>query len=276
MRTHQHPRDIEKMTNPTGDKKQKPKQQQEQKQLLVYERPLALNRKNHRDLRIRARTDGFTFAAKLNSVPLVCGEFSLAARDYPIVFAGTKADICTPAALLGLVGDDNLFVSQAGQWAEGVHIPAFLRRYPFVVAQVADADADFTVCIDEAVVSDSSDAVRLFDEEGNNTPALEQALRFLADYQGQVQNTRTFVEALNKHGLLVERTVKVQRADQTMQMHGFSVVDEEKLQSLDGDALADLSKTGALGLAYVHLMSLSNVQRLANRLDSRKRVQPAH
>lgn len=264
------------MTNPTGDKKQKPKQQQEQKQLLVYERPLALNRKNHRDLRIRARTDGFTFAAKLNSVPLVCGEFSLAARDYPIVFAGTKADICTPAALLGLVGDDNLFVSQAGQWAEGVHIPAFLRRYPFVVAQVADADADFTVCIDEAVVSDSSDAVRLFDEEGNNTPALEQALRFLADYQGQVQNTRTFVEALNKHGLLVERTVKVQRADQTMQMHGFSVVDEEKLQSLDGDALADLSKTGALGLAYVHLMSLSNVQRLANRLDSRKRVQPAH
>lgn len=270
------------MSNATDEKKQKTRQQkqapqqQKKKQLLVYERPLALNRKNHRDLRIRLPANGFAFASQLNSVPLVCGEFSLAARDYPIVFTGPEAGARMPAALLGLVGDDNLFVSEAGEWAEGAHVPAFLRRYPFVVAAAPGADAQFTVCVDEAVVGDGADAIRLFDEEGNNSPELEQAMRFLAEYQGQVQKTRAFMDALDEHGLLVERSVKAQREGQTMAvLHGFSVVDGEKLQSLSSEALADLSKNGALGLAYVHLMSLGNVQRLANRLDARKPEQPS-
>jgi hypothetical protein len=245
------------------------------KQMLIYERPLPLNRTRHRDLRIRLRTDSFGFAARLNSVPLVCGEFSLAARDYPIVFAGAPTGTCLPAALLGLLRNDNLFVALSGQWAEGVHVPAFLRRYPFVVADSARSAADFTVCVDATAVDDGNaqDAVRLFEENGEDSPALERAKRFLADYQGQVRRTHAFVKALVEHELLLQKKIDVRRPDGTLQtLHGFCVIDETKLQALDGAALASLSESGALGLAYVHLMSLSNTQHLLARLEARERT----
>lgn len=242
------------------------------KQMLIYERPLPLSRTRHRDLRIRPRTDSFKFAAHLNSVPLVCGEFSLAARHYPIVFAGAPPGVCLPAALLGLRRSDNLFVASSGQWAEGVHVPAFLRRYPFVAADSAKSDADFTVCVDETAVDTggAADSVRLFDESGEDSPALEHAKRFLADYQGQVRRTHGFVKALVEHQLLVPKKIDVRRPDGSVQtLHGFCVIDEKKLQALQGEALASLSATGALGLAYVHLTSLSNTQHLLARLEAR-------
>lgn len=247
------------------------------KQLLIYERPLPLDRTRHRDLRIRPRTDSFAFAAHVNSVPLIAGELSLAARDYPIVFAGAPGQQCPTVALLGLSANENLFVDAAGQWAEGVHIPAFLRRYPFVVADSQRPDEDFTVCIDEPALDDGDDAVRLFDESGKDSPVLEHALRFLADYQGQVRRTRAFVTALLEHELLVQKKIDVRRPDGTSQtLHGFCVIDEQKLQGLGGAALERLAKTGALGLAYVHLMSLGNTHRLLARRDVRERARSGH
>lgn len=245
------------------------------KQMLIYERPLPLSRTRHRDLRIRPRTDSFGFAARLNSVPLVCGEFSLAARDYPIVFAGAPTGTCLPAALLGLLRNENLFVGPSGQWAEGVHIPAFLRRYPFIVADSVKSNLDFTVCVDATAVDagNTEDGVRLFEENGEDAPALEHAKRFLADYQGQVRRTHTFVKVLVEHELLLQKKIDVRRPDGTLQtLHGFCVIDETKLQALGGSALARLSETGALGLAYVHLLSLSNTQHLLTRLEAREQT----
>ncbi|MDY6984375.1 MAG: SapC family protein [Pseudomonadota bacterium] len=247
------------------------------KQMLIYERPLPLNRTRHRDLRIRPRTGNFAFAARLNSVPLVCGEFSLAARDYPIVFAGAPTGTCLPAALLGLLRNDNLFVGPSGQWAQGAHVPAFLRRYPFVVADSAKSDTEFTVCVDAPALADGNaqDAVRLFEQNGRDSQALEYAKRFLADYQGQVRRTHAFVKLLVEHELLLQKKIDVRRPDGTVQtLHGFCVVDETKLQALTGSALASLSESGALGLAYVHLMSLSNTQHLLARLEARQRTRP--
>jgi hypothetical protein len=241
------------------------------KQLLVYERPVVLNRERHRGLKIRPRLESFAFARDINSAPLVASEFSPAARDYPIVFAGDEPAAMLPAALLGLNQDENLFVGDDGRWAGQVHVPAFLRRYPFVVADQAESEEDFTVCIDEAVIDDGDDAVALFDDHGRDTPVLEHAIRFLSEYQADVQRTRSFVEQLVHHKLLVEKTVKVERSgSQTQTLRGFSVVDEERLQNLGAKSLQKLSRSGALGLAYVHLMSLGNVQRLSARLDAKR------
>ncbi|MEO7068630.1 MAG: SapC family protein [Rhodanobacter sp.] len=243
------------------------------KQLLIYARPIVLNRTRDRELRIKPRIDGYAFARDINSVPLVAGEFAAAARHYPIVFAGSDADNLMPAALLGLHGEQNLFVDADGQWAEHTYIPMFLRRYPFVVADREDSDEDFSVCIDESFVDDSDDAVRLFDDAGKDTPVLTQAVRFLSDYQAGVRATRTFVQHLVEHKLLIEKTLTVTRSDSDPQtLNGFSVVDEKSLQNLAQRPLQKLSKAGSLGLAYVHLMSLGNVQLLSSRLDKQLRV----
>lgn len=101
---------------------------------------------------------------------------------------------------------------------------------------------------------------------------LNHAIDFLSTYQQNVTQTQAFMKQLRDSGLLEAKTIRVERDGQEPQvLRGFSVVNEERLQKLPGKALAALSKTGALGLLYVHLMSLSNVQRLAARADAIRR-----
>jgi hypothetical protein len=58
-------------------------------------------------------------------------------------------------------------------------------------------------------------------------------------------------------------------------LQGFSVVDEQKLQSLDDAKLLDLARTGLLAWIHAHLMSLANVAVLADRLGAPAGGEPA-
>lgn len=246
------------------------------KQLLIYQEPLVLNRDRHRDLRVRPGSGGYDFARELNSVPLTTVEFAQAARDYPIVFSD-GIDAGMPAVLLGLSRDNNLFVEPDGQWLPQHYVPAFLRRYPFVVAGSDTAQAEMTVCIDQPFVTTEQNGLRLFEESGEHAPALVRAISFLSEYQQEVQRTQAFMQQLREHKLLMAKTVRVEMPGSEPQtLNGFSVVDETRLQKLGGKTLEKLSRTGALGLLYVHLMSLVNVQRLSTRLDAQRAQQPLH
>ena len=90
-----------------------------------------LDRNRHAGLRLRPHA-GFAFAASANAVPLLIGEFALAAVSMPIVFAG-QGDVARPVVVTGLRQGRNLFVGADGAWAKGVHIPAHLRRVPFLL-----------------------------------------------------------------------------------------------------------------------------------------------
>lgn len=242
------------------------------KQLLIYEKPLALDRTKHTGVFIRPELGGYGFARSLNSVPLTAAEFSQASRDFPIVFAGEGDDISMPAVLLGLSQDENLFVQADGSWDAQAYVPAFLRRYPFVVANQENSTDDFTVCVDESFLTTAEEGgVRLFEESGEDAPALSRAISFLADYQQAVRRTQDLVAQVREHKLAIPRTVKVERpGSEPRTLSGFSVIDEARLQKLGGKALDKLSRSGSLGLLYIHLMSLHNVQRLSARLDARR------
>jgi hypothetical protein len=83
------------------------------------------------------------------------------------------------------------------------------------------------------------------------------------------------MQQLHASKLLVPRELKVGRAgSEPHTLSGFSVVDETRMQKLSARALDKLSKAGVLGFIYVHLMSLSNVQRLSARLDARGPAPP--
>ncbi|RAP56416.1 SapC family protein [Oleiagrimonas sp. MCCC 1A03011] len=244
------------------------------KQVLVYERPVPIHRDRHRTMRIRPVPGGYAFARNVNSVPLVGSEFAAAACHFPIVFAGGSPEQMMPAALLGLSQDENLFVDAEGRWAEDVYVPAFLRRYPFVVAENGEGE-DFTVCVDEAVIDEADDAMPLFDADGNDSEMLQHAIAFLGEYQKDVRRTREFMELFAHHKLLVEKVIRLERpGNEPATLSGFSVIDETRLNTLGAKTLQKLARSGALGLAYVHLMSLSNVQRLSARMD--RKHQGAH
>ena len=103
-------------------------------EVIFYEHPVALNRAEHKDLRLKS-VPNMKFAMNTHSVPLTAVEFGLAARDLLIVFAGTDAASAGPIALLGLRQNENLYVDASGQWAPNTYVPAFVRRYPFVLAE---------------------------------------------------------------------------------------------------------------------------------------------
>jgi hypothetical protein len=237
--------------------------------LLFYQKPVPLNADVHRNARLTAFEGDFGFSRQTNSIPLAAIEFFDTAREFPIAFTGPEGGAQFPIALVGVRQNENLFVGDDGRWA-GRYVPAFVRRYPFVLAEKQDAE-DFNVYLDEAYPGfGEKDGERLFTDGGEHTPLLKQALEFLSTYQGEIRRTRQFTERLQALGLLVPRVLEVQRPNEApMVLQGFSMVDEQKLMALPDADLLDLARTGFLAWVYAHLMSLANVANLATRLDAK-------
>lgn len=237
--------------------------------LMFYEKPVGLDREAHKNKKIAPSSSGFKFASKTNSIVLACVEFVEAAKEYPIVFAKVSDDSAVPVALVGLRNDENVFVDADGKW-DARYIPAFVRRYPFVLAE-GDKN-QFTVCVDEAYAGfGETDGQAMFDEKGENTPFLQNALDFLNNYQAQLVATQNFVKTLQKHDLLEEMNANVAMASgEEYRMGGLLVVNEKKLKALAPKKIVDLFQSNDLAWIYAHLMSLGNMNRLADRMSGAK------
>ncbi len=244
-------------------------------EVLFYERPVPLNRTQHKDLRLKG-IPSLRFAANVHSVPLTGVEFPAAARDLPILFAGNSMEEAGPMALLGLRQNENLFIEGDGQWAANTYIPAFVRRYPFVLAEKpADQEGDdFTVFLDEAYEGfGSDDGERLFKEDGTDSDMLKNAVNFLGEFQQHVGRTQWFMEQLRKHDLLEPRNIRLEKDGKAINLNGLYVVNEEKLRKLDEKTSHEFLKEGVFGWIYAHLLSLANIDRVAQRLDLREQAE---
>lgn len=235
---------------------------------LFYEKPVALNRDNHKNVKI-GTIDNSSFAAKTNSVFLTGIEFIEAAKEYPIVFSKVSDDKFVPVTLLGLRNDENLFVDDSGKW-DANYLPAFVRRYPFILAETGASE--LTVCVDEASTAfNAKDGKALFNEEGDNSEFLQTVLDFMNNYQVEYARTIAFVNHLNSLGLLTEMSAKAELTDGTsLVMNGLMIVDEQKLLALDDAQASSLFKSGELAWVYAHLISLSNISRLLDRVAARR------
>lgn len=238
--------------------------------LLFYRRPIVLNREAHRNLKVRGEPS-FSYAAGTNSVPLAGNEFAAAARQLPILFVLDARQQPSPIALLGLRRDENLFVEPDGRWS-GNYIPAFVRRYPYVL--VENEPNDFKVGIDEAYPGfNTAEGEPMFAEDGTEGPALKRAIEFLNAYQNEARRTQDFAAQLQRLDLLIPRVINVVlKNGSKFALDGFSVVDEARLGKLDDREAGSLLRSGYLGWIYMHLLSMHNVADLSSRLDPRIEV----
>lgn len=60
---------------------------------------------------------------------------------------------------------------------------------------------------------------------------------------------------------------------ETFQLNGFYMIDEEKFGQIVDENLPELFHGGALGLVYLHLASLDNMQKLPDRVSVRSAEQ---
>ncbi|MGB1189742.1 MAG: SapC family protein [Pseudomonadales bacterium] len=242
-------------------------------EMLFYEKPVPLSSVHHADWTLRLPEPRFGFAASINSVVLAGIEFVEASKDYPIVFA-KAAEALVPVALLGLRETKNLYVDSHGEWLDGHYVPAFIRRYPFVLAEGPGPEP--VVCIDEAFEGfgkpegeGGADGLGIGEAlflEGEPQPVLSKAMEFLGEFQRQFDRTKRFVAGLEEHDLLTEvsATITDQQSVKT-HLKGLKVVDEQKLIGLSDEVALRLFRSGELSWIYAHLMSIGNLKALSQR-----------
>lgn len=233
---------------------------------LLYNGLEPLNRNAHGAFKVR-KVGGVTRVAETHAIPLTVDEFALAQRHYPIVFSSGEAPV--PLALMGLHEGTNTFFGQDGTLIEpNVYIPAYLRRYPFLLARLSDDSDELSLCFDPTTdaVGEFDDGEALFDGD-NPSEATKAILQFCEQFEQAGQRTQAFMAELTESGLLMDGEVAIQPegAEQPFVYRGFQMVDEEKFQNLRGDELRKLNQNGALSLIMAHLFSLSVIREIFAR-----------
>lgn len=235
---------------------------------LFYKKVVPLNKDVHGELYLEG-IEGYLHTKETNSIYIAAIEFLQVSKEYPIVFAQGADEKVFPVALLGVKKNENLFVDDKGNWTAN-YIPAYVRRYPFVLATPDDKEATFTVCIDESFpgFNTAKEGKPLFNEQGEQHDLLNQAVDFLRDYQSHVHLTTLFCENLSKLNILEPMQANMEFANgEKGALGGFMGVNRQKLKELKLAQLAELVKSDQLELIFAHLSSLQNLNGLMKRLS---------
>ena len=223
---------------------------------LFYKDLVPLSSVDHADFRARP-LDSAEFLVGQHAIPLTSDEFVSACRFFPIVFSA--GDNPVPLALMGLNEGINTFVDDEGKLVNPVYVPAYIRRYPFLLAKLQPNSEELSLCFDP-----TSGALGKFDEgdvlfvDGQPSDQTKAVLEFCKNFEEAGQRTGMFMDELKKADLLMDGEVSIQQEghDKPYVYRGFQMVDENKLRELRGDVLRKLMQNGILGLIFAHLFSL--------------------
>lgn len=232
---------------------------------LFYNDLVPLNSRDHANYKSQS-TDKATWLIGQHAVPLTVEEFPQAARHFPIVFS--SGDQPVPLALMGLNEGVNVFVDGEGKLTSEVYVPAYVRRYPFMLARLTPDAQELSLCFDPttSLLGEEVDGAPLFDGEAPSE-ATKNMLQFCEGFEEAGMRTGAFVEELKKHNLLMEGEVAIQQEgnDQPFVYRGFQMVDQAKLREVRGDVLRGWNQSGLLPLLFAHLFSLDLLREIFAR-----------
>ena len=231
---------------------------------LFYKDLVPLNSQQHASWKTRS-TNKATWLVGVNSVPLTVEEFPQAQRNYPIIF--TSGENPVPLILMGMNEGVNVFVDDEGSVEQPVYIPAYARRYPFMLARLRPDSEELSLCVDPSsdLVGDLEEGEALF-TDGQPTEATTNMLKFCENFEIAGTKTANFMAELQKHNLLMEGELNIDiGTGQPFTYRGFQMVDESKLREVRGDVLRQWNQNGMLPLIYAHLFSLDLVRDIFGR-----------
>lgn len=233
---------------------------------LFYNGLEPLSSQAHADFRLQIR-DKAPFLVNQHAVPVTVEEFPLVQRFMPIVFSA--GDEPVPLALMGLNEGVNTFFDEEGKLVEGnFYVPAYIRRYPFLLARLRPDTDELSLCFDPSsgVVAATEDGEALF-AEGQPSEFTKGILQFNEQFEQAGARTGMFMKDLKELGILMDGEVSIQPegAAQPFVYRGFLMVDEAKLNELRGDQLRKIVQNGMLPLIYAHLFSLQLMRDIFQR-----------
>jgi len=232
---------------------------------VFYQDLMPLNSRDHAEWKSRT-TDKAPWLAGFHAVPLTVEEFPAAARNFPIVFSSGENPV--PLALLGLNEGVNVFVEDDGTVSENIYVPAYVRRYPFLLARLTPESEELSLCFDPTcdLIGEFEDGRPLF-ENGEASDLTKGLLEFCEQFEQAGMKTQAFVEELAKHKLLMDGEVAIQQegVEAPFVYRGFQMIDQSKLREVRGDVLRTWNQNGLLPLIYAHLFSLELIREIFGR-----------
>jgi len=197
-------------------------------------------------------------------------EFRSAQAYYPIFFNkdASTGQFC-PVTLFGFQDKENLFLSD-NKW-NAPYVPMSVARQPFLIGvQKINEDGQdkeqrvLHIDLDHPRVNQETGEA-LFLEFGGNTAYLDTAADMLETLHHGIIDNKSFVDTLIEHDLLEPFTLDIVLNDNSNnQMVGFYTINEDKLNELDAQTLANLHNKGFLQAIYMTIASQSNIRGLMN------------
>jgi hypothetical protein len=232
---------------------------------MLYQDLVPLSSQEHATWKLRPM-QSLAFIGQVHAIPLTVDEFPIAQRFFPIVFSVGPDPV--PLALMGLNEGVNVFVNEDGTYRDNTYLPAFIRRYPFLLARLREDSDEMSLCFDPTmgILGEFEDGLPLF-ENGEPAQPVKDMLGFCEQFEIAAQRTTAFMKDLVESGLLEDGELNIQHQStpEPFLYRGFGMVNEEKLRDLRGDQLRKMSQSGMLTLLYAHLFSLGLVSDVFGR-----------
>lgn len=224
-----------------------------------------LNNIAHHDLRV-ITAHGADYGDQVMSVATFPAEFRDVQACFPIVFRKTTDGLgFEPMALLGFQEGENLFLKGA-QW-DAMYKPMLLERQPFLIG-ISGEELMVHVDLDHPRVSRTA-GEPVFLTHGGNTEFLEKSNSLLLSIHQGMQSLPGFLSALLQHELLESFVLEVELNNGTQnRLAGLYTINEDRLQALSGEAVAQLHAAGYLQAIYFVVASLSNFRALIDRKNA--------
>lgn len=232
---------------------------------LFYQNLQPLSSTMHSNYRVRT-SDKAAYFAHAHAIPLTVDEFVHTQRYMPIVFS--TGENAVPLALTGLNEGVNVFVDEEGKALQPFYVPAYVRRYPYVLARLQPDAQELSLCFDPTseLIGEFKDGEPLFQDD-KPSEQLNAILKFCEDFEVAGQRTAAFVKELQEMDLLIDGEVSIQPGDsaQPFIYRGFRMVDEAKFRDMNGDQLRKINQNGILPLVVAHLFSLTLMRDIFGR-----------
>jgi hypothetical protein len=244
---------------------------------LFYNDLMPLNSRDHAKYHVKG-PEGLTWLVNQHAVPLTADEFIQAQRHYPIIFSAGENSV--PLGLMGLNEGVNTFIEDDGKVTENVYIPAYARRYPYMLARLTPDAQELSLCFDPTsdILGEFADGEALFEGDGKPAAPVQAALDFCQNFEEAAARTQAMMEELERKELLIDGEIAITRNDEPEKPYvyrGFRMVSEEKLRELDAETAKQWTANGLMSLIFAHLFSMDVMRIIFARQAAQGKVPEA-
>jgi hypothetical protein len=204
----------------------------------------------------------YSFTARDRLMVLGLSEIPKAMMSVPLAFAKHNGQF-VPVVMQSFTDGQNLLVTAGGQWVAD-YIPLLYRSYPFKLAK--NTEGQFVLCIDHdsGLITDTPAGFQFFGE-GNSLSAEVTAIASqLMQFEAERTRSMQLCKLLDEQGVIDSWPIQLQEGTEVRTAEGIYRINEQKLNQITGDALAEIRNLGGLMVCYAQLFSMQHLQQMGN------------